>query len=194
MFVRDVMTSPARVVRAHVTVKDALRLLDELSVTALPVVDALDRIVGVVSEADLIRDAVNSDVRSQMTPVDASSHRHPAVVADVMTRSVVSIRRDDDLHRAVELMTSAKLKSLPVTNGTQVVGIISRRDVVHMLSRNDDVVQTEVAELLRLSEHDWAAQVDGGIVTLTGPCNHDDRQLAAALAYSVPGSIEVRFS
>ena len=194
MFVRDVMTSPARVVRVGTSVKEALRLLDSLSVTAFPVVDDADRLAGVVSEADLIRDAVNSDGRSRMTPVDATSHRHPNVVADVMTRSVVSVRKDDDLSRAVALMTSTQVKSLPVTSGSHVVGMVSRRDVVHLLARDDDVVQEELTELIRPSEHDWWVQVDDGIVTIIGPNDHDERQMASALAYSVPGSIEVRFS
>ncbi len=193
MFVRDVMTSPARVVRVNTTVKDALRMLDQLTVTALPVVDDEDRLAGLVSEADLIREAVNPDGRSRMTPVDATSHRHPGVVGDVMTRCVVSVRRDDDLSHAVALMTSTHVKSLPVTEGPRVVGIVSRRDVVHMLARSDDVVQAELTELIRLSEHGWRVEVDGGIVTMEGPRDHEDCRLASALAYSVPGSIEVRF-
>lgn len=193
MFVRDIMTSPAHTVSADTTVKAALQLLDVLGVTVLPVVDKDNVLLGVVSEADLIRDAVPPDARSHILPVQATPQWHPHVVAEVMTREVVSVAPNADLSEAVEAMTWSRVKSLPVTTGIHVVGAVSRRDVVHLLARDDDLVKAELDELVRFSKHDWLVQVDDGIVTITGPSQQQTRQLASSLAYSVPGTLEVRF-
>ncbi|HJR37415.1 MAG TPA: CBS domain-containing protein, partial [Nocardioidaceae bacterium] len=68
MIVKDVMTSPAITVDAGTTVKNALRLLDRYRVTSLPVTDAQGQVVGIVSEADLLRDLVRKDTRTHMLP------------------------------------------------------------------------------------------------------------------------------
>src|SRR5262245_3837760 len=107
MWVQDVMTHEPVSVRPETAIKTALRLLDRYAVTSLPVVDAAGRLVGVLSEADVLRDAVRPDVRSRMVLAEGEPPARPRCTADVMSTHPVSVRPDTDLADAVELMTSS---------------------------------------------------------------------------------------
>lgn len=193
MFVQELMTRRPAVVRPDTTVKDALVVLDRHRITSLPVVDAADRVLGVVSEADLIRDSVAQDRRSSILPTPDALDR-PATVADVMSRHAVSVQPHTDLADAVELMTSTSIKSLPVVDDRgRLLGIVSRSDVVHALARSDDTLTAELDELMRsLGHDDWLVEVDDGVVVISGPRSDKERALARAAAGSVTGVIEVR--
>src|SRR4029078_11386769 len=120
-----------RPVTAHAatTVKDALQLLDTHSITSLPVIDGDGRIVGVVSEADLLRESVPHDARTHMAPMPQQLLHPASTVAEVMSRHTVVVSGNADLGDAVDLMTSTAVKSLPVVDEKhRPVGIISRRD------------------------------------------------------------------
>src|SRR5690606_27517814 len=120
-------------IRVDATIKDAIATLDAHGITALPVVAGGRRVVGVVSEADLIRDLVAPDPRAGVTPV-AERVPTPTTVAEVMSPHAVKVRPDTDLADAIDLMTSTAVKSLPVVDDhDRVVGVVSRRDVVHVL-------------------------------------------------------------
>lgn len=139
MLVRDVMTMGPFTVTRETTVKEALTVLADGGISALPVVSPSGRLHGIVSEADLIAETVPRDPRSQVRPI-VDEPLHPAHrVDEVCTRSVVTIRPDDDVATAVELMASTGAKSLPVVDEERrLVGIVSRSDVVAALARSDD--------------------------------------------------------
>jgi CBS domain-containing protein len=188
MIVADVMSSPVVTIGPGQSTKDALKLLDEHAVTSLPVV-ADGHLVGVVSEADLIRETIPRDLDHHVGRLPAES---PAVdtalrVADVMTNSPLSVRPETDLAVATELLTSTGVKSLPVVDAIdRVVGMVSRRDVVHVLAREDGAIEAEVDDKLRL-RGDWLVEVDDGVVTIEGPVTAAQRAYARATAYGVPG-------
>lgn len=190
MLVKDVMTSPAITVNARTTVKEGLQLLDEHAVTPLPVTDTSGHIVGIVSEADLLLDAVRHDVRTHIIrdePVD----EHPSRVGDVMSILTMTVTGDTDLSDAVELMTTTAVKSLPVVDGGQVVGVISRSDVVHMLARSDEHIRGEVDELLRSAGLECDVEVDDGVVNIADLEDAAQWTIAEVLAGSVAGVISV---
>jgi CBS-domain-containing membrane protein len=191
MLIRDVMTSPAITVPAQASVKDGLRLLDEHRVTSLPVVDENDRIVGVVSEIDLLRGAVRHDPRSQMLSRGPAAER-PRLIEDVMSTPALTVTADSDLGDAVELMTSTVVKSFPVVDGKRVVGVVSRSDVVHVLARSDEEIRDEVDELLRSAGVVGETRVLGGIVTIAGLDDPGQGPAAEAIVGSVSGVIAVR--
>lgn len=191
MLVREVMSAPAVTVGQSTPVKDALRLLDQCSVTAMPVVDVRGRIVGVVSEADLIRDAVRIDVRTHQIPQEDTLD-HPRRVEDVMSLFLLTVDADADLTEAVDLMTTSAAKSLPVVDGGRVVGVVSRSDVIHVLARSDQQIRAEVDDLLRSAGTDWEVEVRDGIVDVSGPADDAQRRVAQAVAGSVTGVIAVR--
>jgi CBS domain-containing protein len=123
MLVREVMTSPAVTVGPGTSVRDAIGLLDRFQITSLPVVDDDGRPVGVVSEADLLREALG-----------LSGHD---TVGEVMTCEVLSVSADGDTMDAFAVMDGTAVKSLPVLLHGRVVGVLSRRDLVSALARGD---------------------------------------------------------
>jgi CBS domain-containing protein len=192
MWVRDAMTSPVVTVTEDMSVRAALKLLDRHRVTSLPVVDDLGHVVGIVSEADLVRDAVLRDQRKRMIPQDVKDTPPPRRVGDVMTAHPVTVTGTDDLADAVELLTTTTVKSLPVLEEGHVVGVLSRRDVVHLLAREDERIEADVEELFRAEGVDWLVEVDEGVVRISGPVDEPQRRLAQALAGTVTGVVAIR--
>jgi len=136
MFVQELMTREPATVTADTHVKTAVDLLARRQVSSLPVVDARGRIRGILSEVDLIRDAIIPDVRAHLLP-EEGRHRNPATrVSEVMTSPAITVNEKTDLTEVVELMATARLKSLPVVdNEERVVGIISRSDIIRTRAR-----------------------------------------------------------
>ena len=192
MIVREVMTADPVTVQAGATLKTALLLLDDNEISSLPVVDRSGRVTGVVSEADLIRDMVNPDQRLHELP-PGRRDRPPAHVDEVMTPHAITVRPETDLARAVELITSTGVKSLPVVDdGGALVGVVSRRDVVRILARPDEELEQEVdALLVAAGWRDWLVDVHEGIAEVSGPESPGDRSLAEAIVRSVPGVVAV---
>ena len=192
MLVRDAMTSPAITIGADASVKEALRRLDDHRVTSMPVVDHEGRLVGVVSEADLLHDTVRHDDRVHMI-----LHEHtgtPArTVADVMSTLSLTVSPESDLYDAVETMTQTAVKSLPVLEDGHVVGVVSRSDVVHVLARGDDDLRAEVDDLLRSAGLEFVVEVEDGQALLEGPTDPHQRRVAEVIAGAVNGVLAVRF-
>jgi CBS domain-containing protein len=110
--VRDVMTTNVVTVTPEDTVDEAARLLQFHDVSGLPVCDDGRRVVGVVSEADLIG-------------------KSGSTVGDVMTAPAVTVRETTGLEHVAELLTQQRIRRLPVVDGKgNVVGVVSRRDVL----------------------------------------------------------------
>ena len=193
MLIKEVMTSRVASVREDTPVKEALALLDKLAITSLPVVAGHGRVIGVVSEADLIRDAVQHDVRRHLSlALEETTVLPPHEVGEVMTRHPVTVHPDADLVDAVELLTSTGIKSLPVVNDKdEVVGMISRRDIVRVLARPDVELEAEADELFRHLGFEWLVDVRDGVATVSGPNARDSAAVASAVAGSVPGIVGV---
>ncbi len=110
-----------------------------------------------------------------------------------MSTHAVTVHEETDLAVAVELATSTTVKTLPVVDeNDRLVGIISRRDVVRMLARRDDVLEQEIdALLLSAGMRDCLVDVEDGVAEISGPADHRERVLATVLARTVPGVVEV---
>lgn len=189
MLVRDVMTTPAITVGIDMSIKEALALLDEHAITALPVVGSDHRVVGVVSEADLIREGIQPDIGRHVAHAPAERQLPPAhAVGEVMSWHLVTVSPDADLSEAVELMTTTTVKSLPVVDEKdRVVGVVSRRDVVHVLARPDAVLEAEADDLLRRLGLDWLVDVLDGVATVTGPVTDHESAMATSALSVIPG-------
>ena len=189
MLVRDAMSRPAVTVRVDTSLKEATALLDERSFTTLPVVNAESRPVGIVSEADLIAGMVPRDTRLHMVPTATEAHTlPPASVGEVMNRHPMTVSEDTDLAEAADLMTSSGVKSLPVLDGHgRVVGVVSRRDIIHLLARPDGEIEAELDDVFRRLDRDWLVEVKDGVVTVTGPVGGGEHAMAVTLAETVAG-------
>ncbi|MGE5226305.1 MAG: CBS domain-containing protein [Planctomycetaceae bacterium] len=195
MRVRDIMTAPAVVVGPDEPLRAVARLLIEQGVSGAPVVDGSGTLVGMVTEADLIALEVEAALRKdQGVKVEAPA---PKVAGDVMTRVVVSVEEDAPISEVASLMVHHGIRRVPVLRDGEVVGIVSRRDVIGTLTRSDEDISADVQELLDdvIKVIGWfRASVSDGVVTLTGPSDEECRRLAARTARSVPGVMSVRFS
>jgi predicted transcriptional regulator len=105
-----------------------------------------------------------------------------------MNRHPVTVEATTDLATAAQLMTDTAVKSLPVVDEhAQVVGVVSRRDIVHILARSDSAMERDLDDLFRRVGTDWMVDVRDGAVTVTGPILPNERALAEAAARTVPG-------
>jgi CBS domain-containing protein len=192
MRTRDLMTSPVHVTSPHDSVESAAALLTGASVTALPVVDAKGCLVGMVSEGDLLKLRVPEDPTAHLwRHLNADPQRRPGTVAEVMTHRPLTTTPDADVAEVAETMLKHDVRSLPVLEGREVVGIISRRDILRAMVRGDDVLAKEVQ--YRLDEYAeggrrWSVVVDGGVATVAGGFRSDtERTVVMVLARTVPG-------
>lgn len=194
MLVRDVMTEKPVTVHPDTKIKDAATILAARAITAMPVVDDAGRLCGVLSEADVIRDAFVSDPRGHLMPLPEQHSLPVQVVSEVMTPRAISVHPSTDAAEAAELMTSTAVKSLPVLDDCgRLVGVVSRSDLVSVRARGDGVIEREVNSLLvSLGHHDWTVEVNDGAVRIDGPEDPTDRSLAEIAATSVAGVVLVK--
>ncbi|HXM55350.1 MAG TPA: CBS domain-containing protein [Candidatus Dormibacteraeota bacterium] len=195
MRAKDAMTSPAITVTPETHCKDAAALLVRHRISALPVVDANGRLVGLVSEADLLQLETTPDPRSQATPLPPRVEPVPRRVDEVMTPEVYTVDEDTDLGIVAQRMLEAGVKRFPVLRGDRVTGVVSRHDLVRVIARTDGDVEAGVKQALteegmRLSS--VQVGVTDGVVELTGDGDRQTMRLAEILARSVPGVLDVR--
>src|SRR3569833_1777888 len=161
MKARDIMTRPVVRVGPGTPVREAIVLLTEHCVAALPVVGEDDAVLGVLTEADALRCGV--------------AGKGPAagvLVATVMTAPAETVGLDTDVAEIVRRMLGDRRRSIPVVDDDGVLaGIVSRRDMLTPLVRQDDSVASHLNALLTdyCGPSDrWAVSVTGGMVTVRG--------------------------
>lgn len=199
MLARDVMTRPVVTVGPGTPVRAAAALLGARGFTALPVVDGGAGLVGIVTEADLLRGRLRHDPRSTGSAADLDRGPAPATVGEVMTRPVVTVVPWTDLADVAARMAHDGIRSLPVVDGGELVGIVSRRDLVATLTRADAAIASEVRHRLEIAAGAgrWTVAADGGVVTLhdafaDGQRAAADRHAARMIAAAVRGVVDVR--
>ncbi|MBV8167384.1 MAG: CBS domain-containing protein, partial [Alphaproteobacteria bacterium] len=208
-----VMTAPVVTIQADAHVIDVARLLLDRHISAVPVVDGDGRLLGIVSEGDLLRRVENDTERKRdgwnwlftrrpsLAAEYAKSHARRA--GDVMTRNVVTVAGDVPLSRICDLFEKHNIKRVPVVRDDRVVGIVSRADLLRALVKqaHDDspsapVSDAELAERLaaELRTQKWASsaaaqfEVKNGIVVLNGAVFSDAQRTALRIAAeSIPG-------
>lgn len=180
--VRDVMTSQVVTVELETPAKEIARLLDDRRINAVPVLDEQHTVVGMVSEADLTekiaaRDLAGYEPADHWTRLfrrhrlDAEKAR-AATARGLMTAPVRSVRPDESVVVAAVRMERRGVKSLPVVDGVgELVGIVSRADLVRIFVRPDAEIRGEVeSEVLAkvLAGSPVTVNVLNGVVTLRG--------------------------
>jgi CBS-domain-containing membrane protein len=174
--VRDVMTTPVVAVRRDATYKQLAAKLRQYRVSAFPVVDDQARVIGVVSEADMLaKEAYNRhDGISALLHHGEKAKADSITAGDLMTHPAVTIMPDDSVERAARLMYTVRVKRLPVVSaGGLLVGIITRSDVLAVFDRPDEEIRREITDNVILHEfledpRQFAVTVRAGVVTLMG--------------------------
>ena len=190
MRAEDIMSSPVVTVGRGTPVKAAIGLVTSHGFTALPVVEDDDRLVGIVTEADLVRNRVVADPRTLIWREESPADPPPQTVGEVMTTPAIAVRRAADAAEVAKVLLDGRIRCAPVVDGTRLVGIISRRDLLATLARDDLAIVADVRHILaRYGGHGrWAVSVKDGVVTVVDEFdNHNDRHVATVLAQSVPG-------
>jgi len=135
---RDVMTSPVITVDLNMPVPAAAALLSSRGFTAARVVDADGQLVGIVSEADLFRAPVVPDwwvIQREPDPT----------VAQIMTSAPTTMASGDDLADVVTVMLDARIRSIPIVDDGELVGIVTRRDVLRLVARREVIFEDAAA-------------------------------------------------
>ena len=176
--VRDVMSTHVIAAHTSATYKELAAMLHYQRVSAFPVVDEDNRVIGIVSETDLLaKEALEGtvpDTLASMPHQREGSRVAGLTAAELMTRTVVTIGPDEPVSHAARLMYSKRVKRLPVVGDDGVlIGIVSRSDVLSVYSKPDAVIREEVSsELIRgaflADPGAFTVAVKDGIVTLTG--------------------------
>lgn len=217
MQAKDIMTADVQTVSPTTPVSAIARLLLDRRISAVPVVDADDRVLGIVSEGDLMRRTEAGTARRRSWWLELFSddsalarefvRSHGLHAADVMTPHVVSVTENTDIAQIAELLDSRSIKRVPVVRDGKLVGIVSRADMLRALVASKAPVRKAAsgdAELrdeimARLRSQPWGETlmlnvvVENGVVELWGAARSDDqRQAIRVLAERVPGVRSVR--
>src|SRR2546430_14592984 len=151
MRARDIMTSPVITVRVDTTVQDAAALLAARGFTALPVIDDDDRLIGIVTEADLVRDRFPRDPRSLIHGgPQAQRAPTPETVGEVMITPVTAMGSGTDIADLTQALLDARQRSMPIVDGSRVIGIVTRRDLVRVVGRDDATIARDVRHKLEV--------------------------------------------
>jgi CBS-domain-containing membrane protein len=176
--VRDVMSTHVIAARQSASFKEMAAMLRNQRVSAFPVIDDDNKVIGVVSETDLLtKEALEGTVPStlqSMTRQRVQSQVNGVTAADLMTKPAVTIGPDEPVAHAARLMYNQRVKRLPVISDDGVlIGIVTRSDVLSVYSRPDAEIQREVAQGLILGTYRsdpgmFTVTVKDGIVTIGG--------------------------
>lgn len=200
MRAKDVMSDGVMSLAADASVLEAARLLVNCHVSAMPVVDGAGRMIGIVSEADLLACTADGDGSTDGF-LDLGSRK----VVDVMTRDVITAGEDAPVAVLAKLMTERRIKRLPILREGTVVGIVSRIDLMRALislhsgqngdgskPSRDEQLRREISAACQGRNWSIARQLDvvvsGGVAHLWGVAPSDlVRNAYSVAAQNVPG-------
>jgi CBS-domain-containing membrane protein len=203
MTVRDIMTTSVVAVRRSASFKEMADMLRSRKISAFPVLDESDRVIGVVSAADmLVKEAVQADGTSVMAALRHIREDEKATgttAGDLMTAPAVTIGPDAPVEQAARLMYDRRVTRLPVVTGAgHLLGIVTRVDVLAVFSRADQEIHAEVVHsalpaLVAVDRSGLTVAVHDGIVTITGGPQSDQhiRAITDAVRH-VQGVVGVR--
>jgi CBS domain-containing protein len=200
--VSDVMTRTAVAVGRDAPFKDVVALMDQWKVSALPVLEGEGRVIGVVSEADLLlkeefRDS-DPDRFVQRERLADLAKAGGVTAQELMSTPAVTVHADATLGEAARIMARRRVKRLPVVDGVGMLeGIVSRADLLKVFLREDEELTEEVRRevvdrLFPLSADHIQVEVTEGVVTLTGWIDGTALvPVAERLARAVEGVVDV---
>lgn len=197
----DIMTEPVITVAPDAAVLDAAKLMLEKQIGGLPVIDRPGHVVGMLTEGDLLRRVEIGTIRHRPRWLEffvgsgrlanEYVHSHGRKVAELMSRDPYVVEADASLESVVHLMEDADIKRVPVLRQGELVGIITRRNLVRALAHlmrkaprgthDDDEIRERI--LAELAKQRWApvnlsVAVSGGVADLHGIVT-DERQRQA---------------
>jgi CBS domain-containing protein len=203
MKVADIMTAPVLTVSPGTSLKDAATIMVEKGITGLPVVDSDGRVIGVVSETQiLVEEQAEPEQKSLAGRLFAHGEASPRekvnapTVGDTMTAPAITIDPDASVSRAATMMLESNVHRLLVTDaGGTLVGIVTRVDLMRAFVRPDEALEREIRGVIAMFSVDAEGvglAVEKGEVRLAGTV--DSKIVAEAipvLVQRVPGVVAV---
>ena len=216
MKVRDVMTAPVVTVGPQTDLAAVTGVMAERRISGLPVVDRAGRLIGMITEGDLLR-RVETGTQGEtpgflktlfLAGSVASDYvrTHARKVEEIMTPDVVTVGPDEDLSEVVALMRRRRIRRVPVVTDGMLVGMVSRADLIRVLGEvlkappatleGDAAIRTAI--LAELGSQAWAPRggmridVRNGVATIDGVVfNDEERRAILVAAENVPGVTKV---
>ena len=186
-------------------------LIDEMvryGISGIPIVDTESRLVGIVTEADLMtKPAYGGTHRRSLAVLGDLLRGHERrweskatglTAGQIMTTDVETTRPHEAVQAAARRMVKCGVKRLPVVHNDRLVGIVSRADVLRRMHRTDEELQAEIAAVLadpaRMPETTTVdVSVDDGVVTVRGSVRFPiDLPVLSAIVWRFPGVVDVR--
>lgn len=197
--VRDIMTTDAIWVDKRTSGTAVARLMSEHRINAVPVLTGAHRVAGVVSEADLLRTQHRRADRYRGWWLGRSGAKRPGrqTAGQLMTAPAITIHPDSPLAGAALRMTEHNLTMLPVVDAQgELLGVVSRRDLLRVFLRPDSDVAAEVrqvlVDVLLVDPNAITVTAHDGLVTLSGQVERADLVATAGrLAGEVDGVLAV---
>ncbi|MFF4059782.1 CBS domain-containing protein [Streptomyces sp. NPDC001668] len=209
--VGEVMTSEVVEARRETSFKDVARLLDGHGISGLPVVDHDDKVVGVISETDLIRRQAAGPApgrgrrfrgpvlrRSTRRADTATAAAHAPTAGELMSTPAVTVHPEQRVADAARVMERHHVDRLPVVDEEdRLIGIATRRDLLRVFLRTDEEIRRHVSDevltrAMCLPPQAVNVMVRDGMVTLEGQLEHrTDLPLAVRLTWRVDGVVGV---
>jgi CBS domain-containing protein len=183
MKVKDVMTLNGAMVGPDASLKEVAAILTDLRISGLPVVDEDARVLGVVSEGDIVHKEADG--------------RPGRTAGEAMTSPALTIEADWTIANAARLMDEKAVNRLPVLAGGKLVGIVSRADLVRAFLRYDEQIAQEIRTdvvlgTFAIAPENLRIEVANGEVTLGGEVETADlAELLPAFVERVPGVVAV---
>lgn len=214
----DVMVTDVITVRPEMPVREAAKVLLDHRISAAPVLNAEGRLVGILSEGDLMRRAeIGTERRrswwldllaGESARADDYIRAHAVRVADVMTREVVTATEHASLGEIAALLERRRIKRVPIVRGDELVGIVSRANLLQALASAPGAADLPAAQddrslrervLASIRSQPWGmpwlttVTVHDGVVELWGPVNSDEeRRTLRVAAEATPGVRQVK--
>ena len=145
---KELMTSQVITVKPETPVRELAKILSENNISGAPVVDDQGKVMGVVTESDLIYQNKKVHIPTVVAILDAFIYlENPdktekelkkmagSKVEDIFAREVISVQQDTPLDEVATLMAEKKVHTLPVMDGDKLVGVIGKSDVIRMIAQ-----------------------------------------------------------
>jgi CBS domain-containing protein len=125
MIARDIMTSNVCTIRPEASAQEAAQLLSQKRISGLPVVNPDGKIIGIVTEADII----------------SKVNQEGLLVADIMSHEVIAVDEETSVSEIASLLTKQRIKRVPVVQKGRLVGIVSRADIVNAVAQGHVIIR-----------------------------------------------------